>query len=95
MKKSNGKQSLLMVNIIFWILNYKRLEYAINYKRKIKFSVKGFFSKCDQIRDFVAFAEETLKTSVFAQWITNNQYCKVPLMKDFIANASTFMNCQD
>ena len=36
------------------------IQAGYNNAQKMKFSIKDFFSKCDQIRDFVTFTEEIL-----------------------------------
>ena len=47
--------------------------------QKMKFSIKDFFSKCDQIRSFVQFWSHLLKKS---------------LMENFIYCAVMTLNCQ-
>ena len=49
----------------------------------MKFSIKGFFSKCDQIRsypqetaDLITFTEETFNRKSFVQWSFSVEYMK-------------------
>ena len=42
--------------------------------QKIKFSIKDFFSKCDQIRSFLQIWSHLLKKSLMENFI----YCAVP-----------------
>ena len=49
----------------------------------MKFSIKGFFSKCDQIRsypqetaDLITFTEETFNRKFFVQWSFSVEYMK-------------------
>ena len=83
-----------MVNIFFWIINYKTLTLLYITNDKLSFPLR-VSSVNVTLSIWSHLLKKSLKTSVFAQWIINSQYCKVPLMKDFIADASIFMGCQD
>ena len=45
--------------------------------QKMKFSIKDFFSKCDQIRSFLRVRLHLLKKS----WMENSFFCAVIAMK--------------
>ena len=48
--------------------NYIKISIA----QKMKFSIKDFFSNCDQIRSFIFCAVQTFDLEICLNWETNN-----------------------
>ena len=55
---------------------YHILYFAIHTAQKIKFSIKNFFSKCDQIRSFLRIWSHLLKKSLTANVIFCTVHCQ-------------------
>ena len=49
--------------------NESDYSYRINTAQKMKFSIKDFFSKCDQIRSFLQIWSHSLKKSLMENFI--------------------------
>ena len=45
------------------MIPYKQPNWISNMAQKVKFSIKDFFSKCDQIRSFLRIWSHLLKKS--------------------------------
>ena len=60
MQNTTGR--LLLIIIVTIVVKEELVNKTVNYAaQKMKFSIKDFFSKCDQIhRKLVTFTEETL-----------------------------------
>ena len=69
------KSYLLNVIVLFFCVR--------NTEQKMKFSIKDFFSKCDQIRSFLRIWSHLLKKSLMENFI----FCAV---KEFFSNNSSF-----
>ena len=69
-----------MVNIFFWIINYKTLTLLYITNEKLSFPLR-VSSVNVTLSIWSNLLKKSLKTSVFAQWIINSQYCKVPLKR--------------
>ena len=53
-------------------LMIKVLNNFSNTAQKMKFSIKDFFSNCDQIRSFIFCAVQTFDLEICLNWETNN-----------------------
>ena len=49
----------------------------ISIAQKMKFSIKDFFSKCDQIRSFIFCAVQTFDLQICLNWETNNYNVRI------------------
>ena len=78
---NNAKPSDLDVSwfvLTFVLVNLKHNQLisvfpAVNTAQKIKFSINGFFSKCDQINSFLRIWSNLLKNSLMENFI----FCEV------------------
>ena len=59
---------------------------SVHTTQKMKFPIKGFFSKCDQIRSFLRICSQILKKSLIENFI----FCAVSLSKDAFGNFPKF-----
>ena len=61
MKKTQIQKTVGPFPIAFWIIS--------NTAQKMKFSIKDFFSRCDQIRSFLRIWLQLLKKSLMENFI--------------------------
>ena len=88
-----------LINLRF-LQQHEGMNFYLDTARKIKFSIKDFFSKCDQIRSFVGIWSHLLKKSLMENFIfcavwmikileVHSEPCQISKMSDKNSEAAT------